>query len=195
VPASAPYTCDHLAADLPNGDSDMYPGVYCGGIKVPNATYTFRGPGTFILVGGGLSTQSANSIIKSTGGVTFYNTFGATPNSSPNYYSYSGIQIGAASTVSLTAPTSGTYAGILFFDDRNSPVGTSDNYGGSGDVVYQGTIYARNAKVTMSGSASINTAYTMLIADTINLTGSSIFNNDYSSLLTGSPIQKTVMVE
>jgi hypothetical protein len=193
VPASAPYTCDHIGTFSPNGDTDLYPGVYCGGIHVPNATYTFHGPGTYILVGGGLSTQSANSHITSTGGVTFYNTFGATTNSST--YSYSGNQIGANSTVSLTAPTSGTYSGILFFDDRNSPLGTADNYGGGSTAVYQGIIYAKNAAVSMEGNSSVNTAYTMLVADTISLIGTSGFNNDYSSLLTGSPLQKTVMVE
>src|SRR5258708_7512653 len=82
VPASAPYTCDFIGTYSPSGDTDLYPGVYCGGIHVPNATYTFHGPGTYILVGGGLSTQSANSHIASTGGVTFYNTSGATTNSS-----------------------------------------------------------------------------------------------------------------
>ena len=192
TPASAPYTCDHIGTYSPHADTDLYPGVYCGGIHVPNATYTFHA-GTYILVGGGLSTQSANSHIASTGGVTFYNTFGTTTNSTA--YPYSGIQIGATSTVSLTAPTSGTYAGVLFFDDRSSPVGTSDNYGGGSTAVYQGIIYARNAAVTMEGNSSVNTAYTMLIADTISLTGTSGFNNDYSSLLTGSPIQQTVMVE
>jgi hypothetical protein len=192
APASAPYTCDHIGTYSPHADTDLYPGVYCGGIHVPNATYTFHA-GTYILVGGGLSTQSANSIINSTGGVTFYNTFGTTTNSST--YSYSGIQVGATSTVSLTAPTSGTYAGVLFFDDRSSPTGTTDNYGGGSTAVYQGIIYAKNAAVTMEGNSSVNTAYTMLIADTISLTGTSGFNNDYSSLLTGSPIQTTVMVE
>jgi len=62
---------------------------------VGNATFTF-GAGTYILVGGGLSTQSSNSHIVGNNGVTFYNTFGATTNSSN--YSYSPIQIGATST-------------------------------------------------------------------------------------------------
>jgi Flp pilus assembly protein TadG len=191
VPASAPYHCDHIGTYSPSGDTDVYPGVFCGGIHVGNDTYTFHA-GTYILVGGGLSTQSANSHILSTGGVTFYNTFGATTNSST--YSYTGIQIGATSTVSLIAPTTGTYAGILFFEDRASPR-TYDNYGGGSTCVYQGIIYARNADVTMSGNSSVSTAYTMLVANTISMTGTSGFNNDYSSLVNGSPIQQTVMVE
>jgi hypothetical protein len=191
APASAPYTCDHIGTYSPNADTDLYPGVYCGGIHVPNATYTFHA-GTYILVGGGLSTQSSNSHIASTGGVTFYDTFGATTNSSN--YSYHGIDIAANSTVSLTAPTSGTYAGILFFEDRASPP-ASDKYGGGATAVYQGIIYARNAAVTMYGNSSVSSAYTMLVADTISMIGTSGFNNDYSSLLNGSPIQQTVLVE
>ena len=191
VPASAPYTCDHIGTFSSNNDTEVYPGVYCGGIHVGNATFNFHG-GTYILVGGGLSTQSSNSHITSTGGVTFYNTFGTTTNSST--YSYSPIQIGATSTVSLIAPTSGTYAGILFFEDRNSPA-ANDDYGGGSTAVYQGIIYAKNAQVTMYGNSSVSTAYTMLVADTIRMVGTSGFNNNYSSLLSGSPIQTTIMVE
>jgi hypothetical protein len=191
VPASAPYTCDHIGTFTSSNDTVLSPGVYCGGIHVGNATFTF-GAGTYILVGGGLSTQSSNSHIVGNNGVTFYNTFGATTNSSN--YSYSPIQIGATSTVSLVAPTSGTLAGILFFEDRNSPP-ANDDYGGGATAVYQGIIYAKNAAVTMYGNSSVSTAYTMLVADTISLIGTSGFNNNYSSLLNGSPIQTTIMVE
>jgi Flp pilus assembly protein TadG len=189
VPASAPYTCDHINYS-PGSNPTLSPGVYCGGIHVGNDTYTFAA-GTYILVGGGLTTQSANSHIVGAG-VMFYDTFGATTNSST--YSYSGIQIAANSTASLVAPTTGTYAGMLFFEDRASPP-TNDNYGGGSTAVYQGIIYARNAAVTMFGNASISTAYTMLVADTINMSGTTGFNNNYSSLASGSPIQQTVMVE
>ena len=144
-------------------------------------------------MGGGLSTQSSNSHIIGNGGVTFYNTFGATTNGASSY-SYSPIQIGATSTVSLVAPTSGTYAGILFFEDRNSPA-ANDDYGGGATAVYQGIIYAKNASITMYGNSSVSTAYTMLVADTIHMIGTSGFNNNYSSLLSGSPIQTTMMVE
>jgi Flp pilus assembly protein TadG len=190
APASAPYTCDHIGTFSSSSDTTLSPGVYCGGIHVGNATFTFSA-GTYILVGGGLSTQSANSHIIGNG-VTFYNTFGAT--TSGTNYSYSPIQIGATSTVNLVAPTSGTYAGILFFEDRNSPP-ANDDYGGGATAVYQGIIYAKNASITMYGNSSVSTAYTMVVADTIHMIGTSGFNNNYSSLLNGSPIQTTMMVE
>src|SRR5215472_9859173 len=58
APASAPYTCNQT---YPNGSGNgstinLQPGVYCGGIQVKNNTANFAA-GTYILVGGGLTTQ------------------------------------------------------------------------------------------------------------------------------------------
>ena len=185
VPASAPYICGHINYSAPNfSNPTLNPGVYCGGINVGNNSYTLN-PGTYILVGGGLSTQSTNSSMSGTG-VMFYNTYNST-------YSYAPISLAANSTVSLKAPTSGTYAGILIFEDRTAPA-SSDTYGGGSTAVYEGTIYAKNAAITMSGNSGI-AAYTLLVAATISMVGNTQFNNDYTTLPGGSPIQKIAMVE
>jgi hypothetical protein len=143
------------------------------------------------MVGGGLTTQDANSNIAGSG-VMFYNTFGAT-DKGPQ--SYSPINIAATSTVNLSAPTSGTYTGILFFDDRSAPTGNPDSYGGGSSAVYQGTIYNRNNGITMYGNSSVSTQYTILIADTITMIGTSGFNDNYTSLAGGSPIKQVSLVE
>jgi hypothetical protein len=126
----------------------------------------------------------------------FYNTFGDT---NKGTYSYSPIDIGATSTVNLTAPTSGTYTGILFFDDRSAPTDTKcsycDNYGGGSSAVYQGAIYDRNNGITMYGNSSVSSQYTILIADTISLVGTSGLNDNYTSLAGGSPIKQVSLVE
>lgn len=191
VPASPTYHCDHWNMNLGNHNTvTLNPGTYCGGIDVGNNTVILSA-GNYILVGGGLTTQSANSAISGTH-VMIYNTFGLTDHGGQSL-PYSPINLNATSTVSLTAPDSGTYAGILFFEDRNAPA-SFDSYGGGSTAVYQGVIYALHAAVTMYGNSSA-AAYTMLVADTIQLVGTSGFNNDYSSLTGGSPIQKIVTVE
>ena len=87
----------------------------------------------------------------------------------------------------------------MFFDDRNAPTDTkgtyTDNYGGGSTAVYQGTIYDRHNGITMYGNSSVNAAYTMVVADTINLIGTSGFNNNYSSLTGGSPFKQVALVE
>ena len=147
-------------------------------------------PGNYILVGGGLATQSANSHI-SGDGVMFYNTFGSTDQGT---FSYNQINIAANSTVSLKAPNTGTYAGILFFEDRSAPART-DTYGGGSTAVYQGTIYAKKALVKLFGNSSVDAKYTIIVADAINLVGTTGLNNDYSLLPNGSPIQQVALVE
>jgi hypothetical protein len=198
-PASGPYSCPSGGLSYPppgtkNGDSfSIPPGVYCGGIQVKNNTVTFQ-PGTYVLVGGGLTTQDSNSIIKGPGGVMFYNTFDPTA-SQKAFNTYSPISIAANSVVSLTAPSSGTYAGMLFFDDRSAPTGNPDTYGGGSTAVYQGIIYNRNNGITMYGNSSVS-QYSMIIADTINLVGTTAINDNYSSLPSGfSPLQKVMVVE
>jgi hypothetical protein len=195
APASAPYVCAHTNYSVANNTNPtLFPGVYCGGIQgVAHNIFTFS-PGTYILVGGGLST-GANSELDGNG-VTFYNTFDAT-------HPYAGISIWANSVVNLKAPNTGSYTGILFFEDRAATIGSgtpaltsaqlTDDYGGGGSAVYQGVIYAKNAAVTMHGNSSVSAKYTLLIADTINLIGNSGINNDYSMLTGGSPIQQTVL--
>lgn len=121
----------------------------------------------------------------------FYNTFGSTDQGN---FSYSPISIAANSNVSLKAPTSGTYAGMLFFEDRSAPA-SSDTYGGGSNAIYEGTIYAMKAAITMYGNSALGAKYTLLVADTISLVGNTNFNDDYSSLPQGSPIQRTVLVE
>jgi hypothetical protein len=191
APASAPYHCDYKNYSASNNGSAVVlsPGVYCGGINVKNNLYTLNA-GNYILVGGGLTTQDSNSSIAGSG-VFFYNTFGDT---NKGTYAYSPINIAATSTVSLTAPTSGTYTGILFFEDRSAPA-SSDSYGGGSSAVYQGTIYAKNAAVTMFGNSSVSAAYTILVADTIVMKGTTGFDDNYSSLTGGSPIKQVSLVE
>jgi putative Flp pilus-assembly TadE/G-like protein len=189
VPASAPYTCDYYNYSA-GGAQTLSPGVYCGGINVgSNRTYTLT-TGTYILVGGGLSTQSANSTLIGNG-VTIYNTFGATTNHGT--LTYSPISLSGSSSVTLTAPNTGTYAGILIFEDRNAPA-NYDTYGGGSTAVYQGVIYALHAAVTMYGNSS-TAQYTMLVADTISLVGNTSLNSNYSLLPNGSPIQQVVLME
>jgi hypothetical protein len=192
APASPVYHCDYYNLNFGNHNTvTLNPGVYCGGINVGNNSLILN-PGVYILAGGGLTTQSSNSSISGTG-VMFYNTFGFCDHGNQNE-TYAPIQLNATSTVSLSAPTSGTYTGILFFEDRNAPA-SYDSYGGGSTAVYQGTIYAKNASITMYGNSAINAAYTMVVADTIHMIGTSGFNNNYSSLTNGSPIQKIIVVE
>jgi len=106
------------------------PGCYTS-FDLTNGNSLTLSPGVYVINGGSFNLQSGP--VNATGGVTIYLTNGAT------------VNIGGGAQVTLSAPASGTYAGVLFFQDV-SDTGTSTFAGGTADTL-QGTVYAPGGKV------------------------------------------------
>jgi hypothetical protein len=162
------------------------PGVYCNGISISgNSTVTFSPGGTYILKGGGLSISGGSSATGS--GVTFYNTFGGG-------YSYKGISISGGAGVTLSAPTTGSLAGILIFQDRNVLNGPVSSFSGGASLSLTGALYFPTTSVTYSGGTNAAGTYTIIVAQTATFSGGSAMNSDYSSLPGGSPIKGSAVL-
>jgi hypothetical protein len=95
--------------------------------------------------------------------------------------------------VTLSAPTTGTYAGILFFQDSNDT--SSATIAGAGGSRIEGALYFPQAQLTTNGGGSA--AYTIVVANTIVFKGGndSTFRNNFSSLPGGSPVKTAVLAE
>jgi len=167
-------------------------GVYCGGIQVSGGNTLTLGPGTYILEGGGIQVNGGNLI--GTGGVTFYNTY---PAGNPGQYK--NIAINGGSSTDLVAPTSGTYKGILFFQDRSAalPASTSNNQesvtGGS-SAIFTGALYFPNSPLVFSGGSEVTPESATLFAYTITLSGNTVLNVGSVSSQT-TPITTTRLYE
>jgi hypothetical protein len=184
---TVPAGCDYTNYKVKGwATPTLSPGVYCNGISITNGTANFS-PGVYILKGGGMTTQDSNSQAVGTG-VMFYNTYDAS-------HAYGSINLAATSNVSLTAPTSGTYAGILIFEDRSVSGHPVESFGGGSTSKFEGTIYEPNSNITFTGNATLNAAYTILIANQISMVGTSNVQNNYSSLIGGTPIKEVGLVE
>ncbi len=110
-PAEVNDPCTHADYVVSTDPVTISPGVYCNGIEIPIAsTVTFLA-GTYILAGKGLKVSGDATI--SGDEVFFYNT----DNSGDE--AFGDVDFSGNSTVRLSAPTSGTYAGVLFFNDRS----------------------------------------------------------------------------
>jgi hypothetical protein len=105
--------------------------------------------------------------------------------------------------VSLTAPTTGTYAGILFFQDPQNSDPAIILGSTAWNTSLEGAYYFPSATVTYA--ASLVSKYNILVAKDITFAlltfGStnlkSSFANDYTSLPNGSPLEGggSVMVQ
>ena len=122
----------------------LNPGSYCGGIWITSGATVTLNPGTYYLYGGNTMIDGRHSLEVDGGatltdfgkGVTIFNTGLHSPygvnNPSSSYWASIELctttgpnpKCAAEATVSLTAPTTGTYAGILFFDARALADGT-----------------------------------------------------------------------
>lgn len=114
-----------------NTSITLSPGTYNGGIHISgNAQVTLQ-PGIYNLQGGGLSVVDNASLTGT--GVTIYN--GAKKLSD-------NILIGGNATVTLSAPTSGTYKNVVIFQNRNSKAPVTIT---GGNIHITGAVYAPNA--------------------------------------------------
>ncbi|MBS0520182.1 MAG: Tad domain-containing protein [Proteobacteria bacterium] len=126
LPTPSPGTCSYTNFTYPSGTSvTLYPGTYCGGLAIKGGVNNvYFQPGTYYVANGDLYITSVNNVscptcVDGTSGVTFVLT-----QTTGNYANIGGVYISSENNVTLSAPPSGTYAGVLFYQDRNAPVGT-----------------------------------------------------------------------
>ncbi|QEL21018.1 hypothetical protein PX52LOC_08147 [Limnoglobus roseus] len=122
----------------------LQPGVYRGGIRVTGVSVVVMTPGTYIMEGGGFRVDGAATV---TGlGTMVYNTTSGTYASGP-------ISVTGLGKVVMTAPLSGTFQGINFFQNRSltQPVSIT----GLGLTTITGVVYAAKGAVNLTGSAAV----------------------------------------
>jgi hypothetical protein len=126
-------------------------------------------PGTYIMAGGGLAIGGSGLVTGDE--VFFYNTFDP-ENLSPNADGQCGpIGLRGTATYTLTAPTSGTYKDVLFWQDEactdTVKVAGSGEGGGGGSGIF----YAPSAQLELVGGGDLGAL--QIIVDTITISGGS----------------------
>ncbi len=143
-----------------------------GGLTVSGSATVSIGTGTsIILEGGGLSVSGAAAV--SGTNVTVFN-FGTAYNGTTDGGSFGPITLSGSGAVNLTAPTTGTYAGILIFQGRDNAKPLT--FSGAAMQGVSGMIYAPAAQLVESGSASVGSTKNPIsfIVDTMSLSGAAI---------------------
>jgi hypothetical protein len=170
---------------ISGGTITVEPGRYDGGIQITGGTVIFN-PGTYILNTG--MHVSGNTTLKGKG-VTFYNT------NLDSKGSWGTINISGTVEADLTAPTSGDLAGVLFFFDRNAPYkNTTSSISGSSTSRYEGALYFPSTDLDFKGG-SASTNWTMIIANTLTISGNSIIRNNYAGSTVPVPLWKATLME
>jgi hypothetical protein len=160
-PVADPY--GNVPAPTPSGTCQSTtgptysPGTYCGGLTLQNAANLQ--PGVYYIEGGDLKINAGANVIGN--GVTIYMS------------GDSSVQMNGNATVNLSAPTSGTYKGMLMMGDRNCTTcsNTSETLNGTATSLMTGAIYFPKQNVNYIGNFSGANGCTQIIADTVTWNG------------------------
>jgi len=171
------------STQCPNGsfhptslNGTVNPGIFCGGIHLAGGANVTFNPGLYIIDGGGIQIDGGATVSGS--GVTFFLTGQNTSNGSPN--AYGGVNIASNATVNLSAPctsSGGSVPGVLFFQDRSMTNGVGSTINGSSTSTFAGALYFPTTALNYSGSSGANNQFTLLISDTLNITGNTSVAN------------------
>ncbi|MEO6113913.1 MAG: pilus assembly protein TadG-related protein [Sphingomicrobium sp.] len=156
-----------------NQTATLNPGCY--GNMTLRGTVTLNA-GTYVLDGGDL-VVGAQAVITCNGCVFVLTSRTA----STNPTSIGDVTVNAGARLNLSAPTTGTYAGILMYQDRRAPSSTASNYqnhiNGNSQSSFQGAFYFPNQQTTFNGTAGMSTACMQLVARRVVFVGTASITN------------------
>jgi hypothetical protein len=155
------------------------PGTYCT-FQLGNGMSAQLTSGTYIINGGSFSVQGGSTLTATGGGVLIYLTGGA----------YVNIANGA--NVTLQALSSGSYQGVLFYQDRTMTNPTTSNFAGGSTMNLQGSLYFPNSLLTIDNGNQ--TRIMGLVAGRVKFQGGATINVATSVAQTGLPLSATPTV-
>lgn len=165
---SVPSTCNERLDDQPSrvtdftvGGTQMGPVTKCLNRVDVKGDMTLQ-PGTYIVTGDFKVNASARL---SCNGCTFILTSptGTTPQ----------IDLNGGATLDLRAPTTGDYAGLLFFQDRNATNVSGNKINGNASSVLEGAFYFPGQEVEYTGNASVTFGCVKIVARRVRFMGNS----------------------
>ncbi len=169
VPAPSVSTCNYNNTNVNGGTVTLNPGVYCNGLTINAGANVTLNPGTYVINNSSFNINGNATV--SGNGVTFALTSasGSTP----------GFNLNGGATLTLTAPSTGTYAGILFYQDRRSTA--ASNFNGGSTARLTGALYFPGGDLTFNGGVGAQATCTRIIAGTVRFNGGANFSNSCPS--------------
>lgn len=182
----SPSGCQNQVTIGPGSTQTLSPGCYKGINIKGTATLS---PGTYYIDGSSFSVGSQANLTGS--GVTIILT---SSTAATDATSIATLSMNGGATVQLTASTSGSYAGILFYQDRRAQDSGSNTINGNAGSKFQGAFYFPSQELDFSGTSGMTTDCLQLVALRLTFTGNTSVSNNCpagsgSSAFTGAQVR------
>jgi Flp pilus assembly protein TadG len=170
VPAN--LACDHMNKTVSGLFTSLTPGVYCGGLRITKSANVLFKPGVYVIKDGELRSDLGGIVGGS--GVSFVFTGNG-----------SRLSFDPTTVLAFSAPETGPYAGVLFYQDPAAPNLETFEISSKTASILLGTIYLPNGifKVHAPNKVGDKSAYTVIIARRLDIgsTANLVINANYSS--------------
>lgn len=169
--------CDYTDHEVLTGTVTLNPATYCGGLLITGDSNVTFAPGVYVIKDGPFSITQTAAVMGDHVGF---------------YLAGADTKFVFANTVSvqLSAPKDGPMAGLLFFEDRNAPLGRLHDIVSENARKLVGTIYLSRGVLNVSSKKPVadQSAYTAIVAREIRLNRypQLVLNSDYT--LTDVPV-------
>jgi hypothetical protein len=178
-PSFSPGTCQpnpNVTTTQTLGPASPAGAVCYNGLSIGGSGTTTLNPGLYII--NGQMNVTTSGLITGTG-VSFYIAPGGS------------VNVNGGGTLKLSAPTNGTYNGILLFQDRqntNQLMFTNS----SASTLLQGIFYAANASLVFTGNAQ-GSYYSSFVTSSLTIGGAGTFSN-YALVNKNTPLRAGVLL-
>jgi hypothetical protein len=165
----------------------LSPGVYTGLITVGSGGIARLNAGSYIFRAGLTTTGTGSIVLAGAGGVLLYNA-------NANYPAVGGacgtLSLAGTGTLNLAASRTGSYAGMLVFQDRSCATGVALTVQAGTSLA--GTLYVPAATLTISVANSVTIA-SQIVADELTLTGNNTLTMTFTpASVTGTRVPSLV---
>jgi hypothetical protein len=172
---------------ITNATVTLSPGVYTGLITVGNLGIAKLNAGNYIFRAGLTTTGSGSLVLAGAGGVLLYNA-------NANYPAVGGVcgslSLAGSGTMTLSASRTGSYAGMLVFQDR-SCAGSAALTVRTGTSL-SGTLYVPAATLTISIANNVTIA-SQIVANQLTLNGNNTLTMTFTpASITGTRVPSLV---
>lgn len=145
-------------------------------VSNPSGTACYRGmnikgtvtfaPGVYVIDGG--SVTFGSQAVVNGAGVSFVLT---SATAASNAGSVATLDMNGGAKVNLSATSSGTYAGVLFYQDRRAAAGTTNSVNGNALSKFQGGFYFASQDLSFSGDSGMTTDCVQLVSRRVTFIG------------------------
>jgi Flp pilus assembly protein TadG len=158
----------------PSEVAALTPGCYRNGLDIKGTANL--SPGIYYIDGSSFKVNSG-AIINGTGVTIILTSRTASTSGS----SVATIDINGGATLNLSAPTSGTYAGVLIYQDRRADDSGTEKINGNATTFLQGAVYLPSRQVQFTGTSGMSTQCLQLVAKRVTFSGNSAISNSCPS--------------